>query len=159
MFLQHTGPFLKLLLVRNFDARRQVHMLIYSGIFCVCMPALRRWLANMFPKCFGSTQTNSKYEHYDTPNTPNKLSNGRSKNSKASISFGRATFGGTGITKTMDTRVESRSGEDDEIELVAIGKERQMKGGWQQRASEGDGESERSGGGVPHTTQGPFLQS
>jgi hypothetical protein len=92
----------------------------FVGIFCICMPALRRFLANVFPKCFGSTQTDSKYRNYDEADTPNKLSNGRPKNSKASISFGKA-FGSSGITKTTETRVESRAGEDDEVMLVEMG--------------------------------------
>jgi hypothetical protein len=84
------------------------------------MPALRRFLANVFPKCFGSTQTGSKYRNYDQADTPNKLSGGRPKNSKASVSFGK-TFGSSGITKTTETRVESRAGEDDEVMLVELG--------------------------------------
>lgn len=120
----------------------------FVGIFCVCMPALRRFLAAIFPRCFGSTQNNSKYEHYDTPNTPNRLSNGKitgSKNSKAS-------FGGKGITKTLETTIESRIGEDDEIQLVEL--EQGKKAGWTSTVS--DGGSDRSRTGV-QTTQGTFL--
>jgi ribosomal protein L11 methylase PrmA len=90
----------------------------FVGIFCICMPALRRFLANVLPKCFGSTQTDSKYRNYDEAGTPNKLSSGRPKNSKGSISFGKA-FGSTGITKTTETTVESRR-EDDEVMLVEL---------------------------------------
>ncbi|KAF2790229.1 hypothetical protein K505DRAFT_377667 [Melanomma pulvis-pyrius CBS 109.77] len=121
----------------------------FVGIFCVCMPALRRFLAAIFPRCFGSTQNNSKYEHYDTPNTPNRLSSGKitgSKNSKAS-------FGGKGITKTLETTIESRIGEDDEIQLVEL--EQGKKSGWTSTAS--DGGSDRSRTGI-QTTQGTFLQ-
>jgi hypothetical protein len=91
----------------------------FVGIFCICMPALRRFLANVFPKCFGSTQTDSKYRNYDEAGTPNKVSNGRAKTSKTSISFGKA-FGSSGITKTTETTVESRR-EDDEVMLVELG--------------------------------------
>jgi hypothetical protein len=117
----------------------------FVGIFCICMPALRKFLASAFPRCFASTQNNSKYEHYDTPNTPNKLSTGRaknSKNSKASLSFGLTTFGGTGITKTTETRVESRAGSDDEIHLVDADRERHQKNNW--AVSEADAGSEGS---------------
>jgi hypothetical protein len=82
------------------------------------MPALRRFLAKVFPKCFGSTKTDSKYRDYDEAGTPNKLSSGRPKNSKGSISFGKA-FRSSGITRTTETIVESRQ-EDDEVMLVEL---------------------------------------
>ncbi|KAF2195064.1 hypothetical protein K469DRAFT_733817 [Zopfia rhizophila CBS 207.26] len=77
----------------------------FVGIFCVCMLALRRFLAAIFPRCFRSTQSNSKYNDYD--NRPNKPSTGKRtgpKNSKAS--FG-GSFGG--------------HGEDDEVRPVELG--------------------------------------
>jgi hypothetical protein len=89
----------------------------FVGIFCICMPALRRFLAHLFPRCFGSTQTNSRYQNHDGADTPNKLSNGKIKNSKASVSFGKA-FGSPGITKTTETRIESHIGDEDEVMLV-----------------------------------------
>jgi hypothetical protein len=90
----------------------------FVGIFCVCMPSLRRFLAHVFPSCFQSTQTGSKkYEQYS--NDPNKPSYGTRKASKASISFGGLKMG-SGITKTTQTTVESRKGEEDEIELVGM---------------------------------------
>jgi hypothetical protein len=92
------------------------------------MPALRRFLANVFPKCFGSTQTGSRYRNYDEASTPNKLSAGIPKNSKVSISFGKA-FGSSGITKTTETRVESRAGDDDEVMLVKLGRGGNSRGG------------------------------
>jgi hypothetical protein len=101
----------------------------FVGIFCVCMPALRRCFATLFPQCFGSTQTDSKYEKYDTPN---KLSNGKQKTSKGGTSFGRSTFSGSGIRKTTETTVESRTEEEDEIELVNLqsARETSMNEGW-----------------------------
>lgn len=91
----------------------------FVGIFCVCMPSLRRFLAHVFPSCFQSTQTGSKkYEQYS--HDPNKPSYGTRKASKASISFGAMKLG-SGITKTTETTVESRKGEEDEIELVGMG--------------------------------------
>jgi hypothetical protein len=90
----------------------------FVGIFCVCMPALRRFLTNVFPRCFQSTQLDSnKYEQYDLD--PNKVSDGTRKASKASVSFGGLRLG-SGITKTTETRVESQKGEEDEIELVGM---------------------------------------
>jgi hypothetical protein len=122
------------------------------------MPAWRRFLTAVFPRCFGTTQTNSKYE-YDTPNTPNKLSNGKVKNSKSSLSYGRSTFGGTGITKTMETRVESRAGEDDEIQLVDMERARDMKDGWDHGGGEVDAGSDKSAKTGQQMHQGTFLRS
>jgi hypothetical protein len=93
----------------------------FVGIFCICMPALRRFLANIFPRCFDSTQTDSKYRNHDhQAGTPNRLSSGRPKNSKASIGFGGRFGTSSGITKTTETRIESRSGEEDEVQLVGL---------------------------------------
>jgi hypothetical protein len=90
----------------------------FVGIFCVCMPALRRFLAALFPRCFGSTQNNSNYEHYDTPNRK-AGSSGYAGGSKHSAGFGsKASYGGRGIVKTSETTVVSRMGDDDEIQLV-----------------------------------------
>jgi hypothetical protein len=92
----------------------------FVGIFCVSLPALRRFLANIFPRCFGSTQTDSKYRHYEDADTPNRLSAGKPQDSKGIIGFGGRTFGTSGITKTTETRIESRAGEDDEVKLVDL---------------------------------------
>lgn len=120
----------------------------FVGIFCVCMPALRRFLAALFPRCFGSTQNNSKYEHYDTPNTPNRLAG-----SKASAGFGsKASYAGKGIVKTSETTVESRIGEDDEIQLVEF-EQQGKKAGWTE-LSDGESESSRAKG---KTRQGGFA--
>jgi hypothetical protein len=109
----------------------------FVGIFCVCMPALRRFLAALFPRCFGSTQNNSKYEHYDTPNTPNRLAgSGSGMNSKGYGGGSKASYG-KGITKTSETTVESRMGEDDEIQLVEFEQRKKVE--------ESDEGSERSG--------------
>jgi hypothetical protein len=87
----------------------------FTGIFCVCMPALRRLLAYVSPYCFGSTKNDSKYEQY---NTPNKLSNGLPRSSRAGVRHSVTGGKNSGITKTIDTQVETRVKEDDEIELV-----------------------------------------
>lgn len=113
----------------------------FVSIFCICMPALRRFLAGLFPRCFGSTQTDSAYEHYDTPDTPNRVANNKPKIQKTNAGFGLSTFGSTGITKTLETRVESKCGEEDEIELVRQGVTGNPKEEWSSRRSEGDAES------------------
>ncbi|KAL6706194.1 hypothetical protein ACN47E_005929 [Coniothyrium glycines] len=123
----------------------------FVGIFCICMPALRRFLAHIFPRCFGSTHTNSNYNQYDSPDTPNKLSSARTKNSKATLSFAMTSFGGTGITKTTETRVESIADSDDEIHLVDANRETTLKRDW--GISEGDAKSERSDIGPPRHIQ------
>jgi hypothetical protein len=87
----------------------------FTGIFCVCMPALRRLLAYVSPYCFGTTKNDSKYEQY---NTPNKVSNGMPRNSRAGMRSGISGGKNSGITKTIDTQIETRVKEDDEIELV-----------------------------------------
>jgi hypothetical protein len=60
---------------------------------------------------------------------------------------GSKTSYGKGITKTSETTVESRLGEDDEIQLVEF--EQGKKAG-------SDGQSERSGN-YTHTTQRGFA--
>lgn len=120
----------------------------FVGIFCVCMPALRRFLAAAFPRCFGSTQNNSKYDNFDTPNTPNRLSNNMLSGNKGSKAP-KASYGayGSGITKTMETTVET---EEDEVQLVEL--ERMRKGGWTGTGTitTSDGGSEKSKPEVQH---------
>ncbi|KAF1831964.1 hypothetical protein BDW02DRAFT_504140 [Decorospora gaudefroyi] len=115
----------------------------FLGIFCICMPALRRFLARSFPRCFGSTQQNSDSGAADTPN---KLAP-RPKNSKSSVSFGKTFAGSSGITKTMETRVESRVGEEDEVMLV----EMEGRGG-----TPGSGDEERDGKGGRGVLRGDY---
>ncbi|KAF1948860.1 hypothetical protein CC80DRAFT_485537 [Byssothecium circinans] len=110
----------------------------FVGIFCACMPSLRRCLAKLFPSCFLSTQKDSKYSPYDdngnnTPNARVSANHGSKASRSKALMFG-------GITKTVDTRVTRAGDEDDEQELVVIGR---GKEGWG-----GDGGSERSGGGM-----------
>ena len=115
----------------------------FVGIFCICMPALRRFLARIFPTCFASTQSDSRYRHYDDAEnddagaqTPNKLSDCRKKGSSGKPSLNSwKKFGvsglDTGITKTMETRVESRNDggeEDDEVMLVDVDSGRRKEG-------------------------------
>ncbi|CAI6332381.1 unnamed protein product [Periconia digitata] len=103
-------------------------LVCFVGIFCCCMPALRRLLAKLFPTCFLSTRQDSKYSPYNDEHTPNArlssnpLSNGR-KSQRAGLG---SALGFGGITKTIDTKVTMTGAEDDEQELVDMGK----KGGW-----------------------------
>ncbi|PVI04707.1 hypothetical protein DM02DRAFT_555946 [Periconia macrospinosa] len=97
----------------------------FVGIFCACMPSLRRLLARLFPNCFLSTKKDSKYSPYNDEHTPNaRLSTNPRKPSKAGLS---TIMGFGGITKTIDTQVTMAGrGEEDEQELVNMGK----KAGW-----------------------------
>ena len=98
----------------------------FVGIFCVCMPALRRFLARLIPTCFGSTQGSSRYANYNDmgAETPNKLSDGARKSSKPSLNSWRKFGVDTGITKTLETHVESTKygKEEDEVMLVEMGR-------------------------------------
>jgi hypothetical protein len=100
----------------------------FVGLFCACMPAMRRLLATIFPNCFASTQNNSNYKKYDhTPNariSSNPLSS--RKASRVGLGSGRQ-FGG--ITKTVDTTVVRM---DDEMELVNAKEHRGVDTNWSQ---------------------------
>jgi len=101
---------------------------VYVSIFCVCMPALRRFLKRFFPVCFGSTAKDSNYRKYATPE-PNKLSNRNiSGPRKARVSYPDKT-----IMKTSETRVETGMPEDDEIELMDA--RQQKKANWSSNTS------------------------
>jgi hypothetical protein len=83
------------------------------------MPALRRLLAYISPYCFGSTKSDSKYEQYNTPNKlSNGISNGVSRNSRMGLRSSGTSK--SGITKTINTQIETKVKEDDEIELVQV---------------------------------------
>ena len=94
------------------------------GVFCVCMPAFRRFLAHTMPKCFGSTEDDSESIR-DAARTPSQLEgSGAKKRSKKKSTLPGSLFDTTGslfettITKTVDTRVESAKPDDDELQLV-----------------------------------------
>lgn len=86
------------------------------GIICICMPAFRRLLAHLIPKCFNSTQ--NEYYKDDTPNArlPSERRSGRKKSTLSGSLFDAT------IVKTIDTKVEARSREDDEVQLVELQK-------------------------------------
>jgi hypothetical protein len=92
---------------------------INVGIICVSMPAMRRFLAMLVPKCFGSTQNDSKpkYSEEGMPNSRLKTASTRRKKSTMHASLFNTT-----ITKTVDMSMESRGREDDEVQLVELRK-------------------------------------
>jgi hypothetical protein len=92
---------------------------INVGIICVSMPAFRRILAILVPKCFGSTQNDSKPKFSDDamPNAryPSKPTRRRKSNMNSSLF-------NTTITKTVDMNMESNAMDDDEVRLVELQK-------------------------------------
>jgi hypothetical protein len=89
---------------------------INVGIICVSMPAFRRFLAQLVPKCFGTTQNNSDpNQDDDTPNRPSK------KRSKPSRSMLDASLFNTTMMRTVDVNLEESIGKaDDEVHLVEL---------------------------------------
>ncbi|OAK98846.1 hypothetical protein IQ06DRAFT_337320 [Phaeosphaeriaceae sp. SRC1lsM3a] len=92
---------------------------INVGIICVSMPAFRRFLAILVPKCFGSTQNDSKpkYTDEDVPNA--RVASGSSRQKKSTLS---GSLFNTTIMKTVDIGMESRGRDDDEVHLVELKK-------------------------------------
>ncbi|EUC43766.1 hypothetical protein COCMIDRAFT_6859 [Bipolaris oryzae ATCC 44560] len=98
----------------------------YVGIFCVCMPALRRFLSHMFPRCFASTPQNSRYNLYeDRHRLPNRISQGQPRDSKATSlasgeRFGLETDVRTTIVKTPGESRENLKEEDERVMLADL---------------------------------------
>ncbi|KAL5416318.1 hypothetical protein PMIN03_002122 [Paraphaeosphaeria minitans] len=90
----------------------------FVGIFCACMPVLRRCLAFTFPSCFSSSVQTSSHDN-DHPDTPNARASS-SKRSTARSALGSALQSFGGITKTVDTNFTVSRVEDDEQELVHV---------------------------------------
>jgi hypothetical protein len=92
---------------------------INVGIICVSMPAFRRFLAVIVPKCFGSTQNDSKPKFSDdgVPNSRYPSKPTRRKKSSMNSSLFNTT-----IVKTVDMNTESRPRDDDEVNLVELQK-------------------------------------
>jgi hypothetical protein len=92
---------------------------INVGIICVSMPAFRRFLAILVPKCFGSTQNDSKPKFSDdiVPNARYPSKPTRRKKSTMNSSLFNTT-----IMKTVDTNMESMARDDDEVRLVELQK-------------------------------------
>ncbi|KAI4665574.1 uncharacterized protein J4E78_003036 [Alternaria triticimaculans] len=88
---------------------------INVGIICVSMPAFRRFLAQLVPKCFGTTQNNSDpNEDDDTPNRPSK------RRGKPSRSMLDASLFNTTMARTVDDTLEGIGKADDEVHLVEL---------------------------------------
>jgi len=88
---------------------------INVGIICVSMPAFRRFLAQLVPKCFGTTQNNSDpHEDDDTPNRPSK------RRGKPSRSMLDASLFNTTMARTVDDTLEGIGKADDEVHLVEL---------------------------------------
>lgn len=97
------------------------------GVFCVCMPAFRRFFAHTMPRCFGTTEDDSGSIR-DAARTPSQLERSGSKkprNKKSTLPASLFNTNGSmfqsAITKTVDTRVESSKPDDDELQLVELG--------------------------------------
>ncbi|KAF2831752.1 hypothetical protein CC86DRAFT_431686, partial [Ophiobolus disseminans] len=96
------------------------------GVFCVCMPAFRRFLGHTMSSCFGSKKEDS-VPVQDAARTSSHIGGsggkrGIHKKSTLPDSFsntGGSMFGGT-TTKTIDTRVESLKVDEDELQLVEL---------------------------------------
>lgn len=124
----------------------------FVGIFCSCMPAMRRFLATFFPACFGSTNQSygSKNKYASTPNAVVSSRGKHTHLSKSSIGFGKQH-----IMKTVDTIVETGSGGSgygDEVQLVELGLPADGKMGRVTRPSERDQEDDSVKTGSEHNT-------
>lgn len=92
---------------------------INVGIICLSMPAFRRVLARLVPKCFGSTQDDSqpRFNDEEVPNVRYPMKPTRRKKGTMNTSL----FD-TMITKTVDLSMESTARNDDEVHLVELPK-------------------------------------
>lgn len=88
------------------------------------MPAFRRFLAHIMPRCFGTTDDDSGSIRA-AARTPSQLEGSAGKkSSKKKSTLPDSLFNTNGslfqssITKTVDTRVESVKPDDDELQLV-----------------------------------------
>lgn len=94
------------------------------------MPALRRFLNLIFPRCFASTQQNSRYNLYeDGPALPNRVSQGPPRDSKpiSLASGGRFGLETEVYTTIVETPAESRENlkeEDERVMLADMGSTR-----------------------------------
>jgi hypothetical protein len=88
---------------------------INVGIICVSMPAFRRLLALMVPKCFGSTQNDSR-QKCSEEGVPNPRYPSKSRKRKKSIM--NSSLFNTTIMNTVDMTKEDSAKADDEVQLV-----------------------------------------
>jgi hypothetical protein len=86
------------------------------GVFCVCMPAFRRFLAHAMPTRFGFG-----FSDDDAACTPSELGDLDAKNvNKRKGTLPRSLFE-TNAIKTVDTRMETERPDEDQWQLVAVG--------------------------------------
>ena len=102
------------------------------------MPALRKFLKNFFPRCFGTTEDNSNYKNYDTPE-PNKLSSGKGTGARRL----KPSHPSGGPSIIQETKIEIRRHEDDEIQLVDM--QQGKRTCWQSEASDKASDGSRNG--------------
>lgn len=89
------------------------------GVFCICMPAFRRFLSYAMPKCFGTTTQGSTPMNGEAPM---RLSNGR-RHTKRKSAIPTHLYNTT-MVKTVDTRVSwvGATAQEDEMQLMEISK-------------------------------------
>jgi hypothetical protein len=80
------------------------------------MPAMHRFFSKLFPQYLSSTKKAASYQQCDAPN---KLSDGMANSSRARSSTTQAPS----VSKTLDTKVETRRQEEDEVELYSFVKD------------------------------------
>ncbi|KAF2441618.1 hypothetical protein P171DRAFT_74974 [Karstenula rhodostoma CBS 690.94] len=86
---------------------------INVGIICICMPSFPRFVSQLAPHFFGTTQRDScLYGDIGTPNACGR--NGRKKNATHLSMFDMS------IVKTVDMTVEAQRASDDEVRLVVL---------------------------------------
>lgn len=122
----------------------------YVGIFCVCMPALRHLLVKLFPQWLSNSHANSNYGHYDYGGKSNRSA--IKSGNRGTGSYNLSRLGSSGITKTLETRVESELGEDDETGLVKSESPSIAMEDWDRRESGADAKSSQGGARASHAT-------
>ncbi|UPX11213.1 uncharacterized protein EKO05_0001833 [Ascochyta rabiei] len=91
---------------------------INVGVICICMPAIRRFLAHTLPQCFASTEDTMSL-HGEAQTLDYREPSGKTS-SKKRRTLSDSLFVTT-IMKTVDIRVSSNRPEDDEAQLVELG--------------------------------------
>jgi hypothetical protein len=89
---------------------------VYVGIFSISMPYIRRFFARVFPSLFGSHAftLNRKTQEYRNNPSRNDL-----KSSKTKVGL-NTMIRGSAIMKTVDTVIENKSEDDDEMQLMDL---------------------------------------
>jgi hypothetical protein len=90
------------------------------GVFCVCMPSFRRFLAHTMPKCFGTTEDDAEPTRDGGPLANQFGEAGKKRASKKKSTLPGSLFDTT-LVKSIDTRTEPPKLDDDELQLVDMG--------------------------------------